>query len=349
MKKTAILVLALAMIFTLALTGCEDDTAQPQPQQETATATGGPTSGFDYKPMTIRFFAGGEAGDAFASIVYRGAMDAADMLAPFNVTVEYVFSGWAPELMVSQLREAIAANVDAICMMGHPGDDAIMPLAAEAKAAGIIMMYQNVNVPEVRALYGGGYAGVVDLSAQGRALAAAALNEFNLSPGDRVLVFGSWGQPGRYHREEGSALEFEEKGMIVDRVIAPPETAADPQLLLPVVTGQLLAQPDTKMIVFPGGQHLAVAGMHIEAIGKNPGDIIIIGFDNNPAVLEQFANGFVQMSADQQPYLQGFLPIMNAFLTYHFQLGALEIETGAGLVDVNNFDAVAALVEEGVR
>ena len=116
-----------------------------------------------FKDIKIRFFVGGDPGDTFASVVYRGAKDAQDMI---GVQVDYVFSGWNVEKMVSQLRDAVAAEPDGIAMMGHPGDDAIMPLAEEAYSKGIIMMYQNVDVPEVRAKFGGGYVGA-NLSEQG--------------------------------------------------------------------------------------------------------------------------------------------------------------------------------------
>src|SRR5690606_36268691 len=105
---------------------------------------------------TIRFFTGGAEGDAFGSIVQRGAQAAEADLGP---TVEYIYSGWDVERMIQQLRDAIAAEPDGIAMMGHPGDAAIMPLAEEAANAGIVMMYQNVDVPEVRASFGGGYVG----------------------------------------------------------------------------------------------------------------------------------------------------------------------------------------------
>src|SRR5687767_1341988 len=106
--------------------------------------------------VTIRFFAGGAEGDAFASIVYNGAKQAEKDL---GVKVDYVFSGWSSERMTQQLREAMAASPDGIAMMGDPGSAAIMPLAEEAAAAGIKMMYQNVPVDEVVATFGGGYVG----------------------------------------------------------------------------------------------------------------------------------------------------------------------------------------------
>lgn len=369
MKKALTLLTAFLLVMCLLLTGCEqslpEETSTPAPapaddggdapadadvpvSDEDAPAQSAAGS-HQFVPMKIRFFVGGEAGDAFASIVYKGAMDAAEMLKPYNVEVDYVFSGWEPEKMVSQLREAVASDVDAICMMGHPGDDAIMPLAEEAKEAGIIMMYQNVNVPEVRKQYGGGFTGLVDLSEQGIALAQSAINELGLQPGDRAVVFGSWGQPGRYFREEGTAVTFEEYGMTVERVVSPPEAAADPQLLLPLVSGQLQSAPDTKVIVYPGGQQLSAAGTYMEACGVEPGDVYNIGFDLSDGVLEGFREGYVQLTADQQPYLQGFMPVMNAFLTKNFQLSGLQVETGAGLVDESNFENVKDLVEAGYR
>src|SRR5258706_2917206 len=130
--------------------------------------------------VTIRFFNGGEAADAFASIVYKGAQAAQADLGP---KVDFIFSNWQTEKMVSQLRDAIAAKPDGIAMIGHPGDDAIMPLAEEAANQGILIMYQNVDVPKVRAKFGGGYIGA-NLDPQGRALAAEAIRTLKLGKGD---------------------------------------------------------------------------------------------------------------------------------------------------------------------
>src|SRR5947209_3319411 len=94
-----------------------------------------PTPGWG-SGIRLRFFAGGNAGDAFASIVFNGAQQAQ---ADLGVTVDYVFSGWDVNKMTDQLREAIASQPDGIAMMGHPGDDALMPLALQAHDAGILM------------------------------------------------------------------------------------------------------------------------------------------------------------------------------------------------------------------
>jgi simple sugar transport system substrate-binding protein len=348
-KRLCVRIFAGLMMAAVVLGGCTKVAPAAETAQPGGNAGSGPSSGFPFNPIKVRFFTGGDAGDAFASIVYRGAMDAAEMLKPYGVEVEYVFSGWAAERMITQMREAIAARVDAICMMGHPGDDAIMALAEEAKNAGIIMMYQNVNVPKVRQQYGGGYTGVVDLADQGVALANTAIVDLGIKRGDRAVVFGAWDQPGRYYREEGTATTFEANGIIVERIISPEGSASDTQMLIPIISAQLQSHPETKIIVYSGGQNLSAAGTYMEACGKKPGEVYNIGFDSSPAILDGFEKGYVQLTADQQPYLQGFMPVMNAFLVKNFELGGLVIETGAGLITKENYRAVESLVQSGYR
>ena len=154
--------------------------------------------------VRIRFFTGGSEGDGFGSIVYAGALQAAE---DTGANVEYLFSNWSMETMIQQLRESIATKPDGIAMMGHPADDAIMPLAIQAKKSGILMTYLNVDVPTVRANYGGGYVGA-DLSPQGYALGAEAIKRFSLKSGDKAIVFGPWNERNRALRELGTIKAF---------------------------------------------------------------------------------------------------------------------------------------------
>lgn len=295
--------------------------------------------------ITIRFFVGGDPGDAFASIVYKGAQDAERDL---GVKVDYVFSGWNVEKMVEQLRDAVAARPDGIAMMGHPGDEALMPLVEEAYKAGIKMMFQNVDCPKIRGRFGCGYIGA-NLEKQGWDLGKKAIEMFGLKEGDRVVVLGAWGQPGRYIREEATARAFEEVGIIVERITAPPEWATAPELAIPTLTGNLLAHPETKLICLPGGQLLAAAQTYMEALGKKPGEIKIIGFDLNPGVIDAFRKGYVQLTADQQPYLQGYLPILSLAFTIAYGFSPITYDTGAGFVTQDNFEEIVPLVEAGIR
>lgn len=295
--------------------------------------------------VNIRFFVGGDAGDAFASIVYKGALAAASDL---GANVQYVFSGWDPLKMTSSLRDAVAAHPDGIAMMGHPGDAAIMPLAKKAHDTGILMEYQNVDVPKVRAAYGGGYVGA-NLAPQGAALATQAIKEFNLKKGDRAIVFGAWGQAGRYFREDATAKTLMAAGLTVQEIVAPTTAAASPETLTPLLSGAFLSHPETKLIVYPGGQQLGAVPEYMQAIHKKPGQIINIGFDTSPQVIAAFQQGYVQLTSDQQPFLQGYLPIVSLCMQKKFGLAPLSFDTGNGFIDASNYQSVAAMAKAGYR
>jgi simple sugar transport system substrate-binding protein len=295
--------------------------------------------------IKLRFFAGGNAGDAFASIVFNGAQQAQSDL---GVAVDYVFSGWDVNMMTDQLRQAIAAQPDGIAMMGHPGDDALMPLAQQAHDAGILMEYQNVDLPGVRAALGGGYIGA-NLTPQGQALGQTAVQKFGLKPGDKAIVFGAWGQPGRFFREEGTAQALEQAGVVVNRIVSPPQAGSDPNLLTPLVTAAFLKDPDTRLICQAGGQTLSATPIYMQAINKGPGEIINIGYDLSPAIIDDFAANWVQLTSDQQPFLQGYLPILSLCLSKQYGFTPLSYDTGAGFVTPDNYQPVSDLAKGGIR
>ena len=295
--------------------------------------------------VTVRFFAGGLEGDAFAGIVYRGALAAERDL---GANVEYVFSGWDSELMTQQLREAVAQEPDGIAMMGHPGEDAISPLAAEAAEAGIIMMYQNVDVPGVRSQFGGGYVGA-QLAEQGRALGLEAIRQFGLGEGDKAIVLANLAQRERALRELGVWEVLEEAGVEIVHVDSAPTWAADPNLGIPAMVAALTDNPDTDLVVFSGGQTLGNTQTYFEAAGLGPGDVKAIGFDTNEFIMQGFEDGWIHITSDQQPYLQGYLPILSICQTAKFGLGAMNVDTGAGFVDTTNYQQVRDLAIAGYR
>jgi simple sugar transport system substrate-binding protein len=335
------------VILSIVMATACSPAAPTAPESENPSASGGSQteSGKWCSGVTIRFFAGGDEGDTFASIVLRGAKAAEADLGP---KVDYVFSGWNTETMTNQLREAIAAKPDGIAFMGHAGDDAVMPLAEQASAAGIMMMYQNVDVPQVRAKYGGGYVGA-QLTPQGYALGEEAIRQFGLKSGDHALVLGAWGDPGRFLREEGTAKAFEDIGMVVTRLRALPEWSSDPNQGTGEITAAVLKDPDTKIVVFPGGQLLGAVPTYWDAMEKKPGELIAIGYDTSPQVIDAFNRGYVQLTSDQQPYLQGYMPILSLCMTLKYGMGPMNLDTGAGFVDVNNYKTVADLAEKGIR
>jgi simple sugar transport system substrate-binding protein len=297
------------------------------------------------KDVHIRFFTGGGEGDAFGTIVYNGARQAA---ADTGAQVDYLFSKWNSETMIQQLREAIAAKPDGIAMMGHPGNAAILPLAEEAAKAGIKMMYQNVPVDEAVAKFGGGYVGAQQKE-QGRALGEEALRRFHFQKGDGAIVVSDFAQIERAQRELGIVEVFEAAGMTVVKLQQPEEMKADPNAGIPIITAALAANPNTKVIAYAGGQQLGTAPAYMQAAGKKPGEIINISFDTSPQIIEAFKGGWVQLTADQQPFQQGYLPVLNLCEQVVYGLGPINVDTGAGFVTPDNYESVAKLAQEGLR
>jgi simple sugar transport system substrate-binding protein len=297
------------------------------------------------KGVHLRFFVGGAEGDAFGTIVYNGAKQAERDLGP---TVDYIFSGWDVEKMTQQLREAVAVKPDGIAMMGHPGDAAIMPLAEEAHKAGIKMMYQNVPVPQVVAKFGGGYVGAQQAQ-QGHALGVEAVKLAGLKSGDVALMIGPFNEENRGARELGTVKAMEESGVKVVKITSQTEWAADPNLEIPVITAALAQNPRIKAVGYPGGQHLGNVPAFMQAAGKKPGQIFNFGFDTSPQIVEGFKGGWVQLTADQQPFMQGYMPILGLCQEVVYGLAPIDVDTGAGFVTPDNYQAVAELAIEGLR
>ena len=66
--------------------------------------------------------------------------------------------------------------------------------------------------------------------------------------------------------------------------------------------------------------------------GVEPGKVLMGGFDLVPEVLQQMEKGYIQALVDQQPYMQGFMPVMEVYLSKTVGLAPSDIDTGQGIV-----------------
>jgi hypothetical protein len=68
-----------------------------------------------------------------------------------------------------------------------------------------------------------------------------------------------------------------------------------------------------KAIAVPGhGGITAILPKIMEAAGKAPGSVITGGYDISAAALDGLRKGYISVVVDQQPYLQGFMPVVAA-------------------------------------
>ena len=125
-KKLVLFILGLlvAMMLVTACGSDEEATAVPEEPAAEEAEVAEVSADKWCSDTDIVFFPGGSPGGPFATVVYNGALAAAEDL---GANVEYVWSDWNPENMVTQFVEAAATKPDGIAIMGHPGDDALWP------------------------------------------------------------------------------------------------------------------------------------------------------------------------------------------------------------------------------
>lgn len=68
-----------------------------------------------------------------------------------------------------------------------------------------------------------------------------------------------------------------------------------------------------------------------------------------PLTVQGIKDGYVSLILDEQPYLQGYLPILDICLSKKYGFSGLDINTLGAFVDKTNVDAVAPLVEKSIR
>lgn len=296
----------------------------------------------------IVFFPGGPEGGPFATVVYNGAVQAASDL---GANVEYVWSDWNPERMVTQFVEAAATQPDGIAIMGHPGDDAFGPAVDDAVAQGIIVTSQNTTLSELEAKYanqGFGYVGA-ELYDAGYSLGAEAVNRFDLQSGDKAMVWGLLAQAGRGQRTQGVIDALEEAGLTVDYLEIDDATNAEAAAGVPTFVGYVSANPDVKLVVTDHGALTATLETYLTSADLGPDDVFAAGFDLSPATVEAIRGGWTDLVIDQQQWLQGYLPILQICLTHNYAFTGLHINTGAGFAHADNIDLLADLVQQQIR
>lgn len=300
------------------------------------------------KGMTVYFDTGGPVGGTYNTIVQNGAAQAA---ADLGCRIEFMYSDWSPRLMIENFKKALSATPDGIVVMGHPGDDAFAPFVKEAEDKGIIVTASDTELPRLRELYqskGFGYAGV-DNAARGRILATEAVNRFGLKKGDKALVWGLKSQPTRGLSTVGIIETLEKAGLKVDYFEITPEIDKDATLGQPVMTAYLSANPDCKIVIMDHGALTAQLENFFRAAGVGPDEIVGAGFSLSPATASAIENGFVDLVGDGQPFLQGYLPVLQIVLTKKFGFSGLNINTGAGFVHKGNIAFIKPLAQKGLR
>ena len=115
------------------------------------------------------------------------------------------------------------------------------------------------------------------------------------------------------------------------------------------VSAYLRKHPDCNLVMSQGGNGPFGTAKGIESAGKKVGDVINVGYDITPQNAGELKKGYVTLLNDQQPYLQGYLPVVQLYMMKMYALSGWDVNTGLGYVDKNNIDKVFDLVQKRVR
>jgi simple sugar transport system substrate-binding protein len=292
---------------------------------------------------------GGNPGDGATLARQTGASAAAAALGVDKLNAQ--FSAWAPEKMIEQFKQALAAKPSCIVIMGHPGSDAFQPLVKQAVEQGVVVTDGNSPLTPLQQQFGTqgfGYAGV-DLYQGGTLTAQNMIKAGNLKSGDQAMVYGVFSQAERGQSEKGLADTLEKAGLKVDRLEITQEANSDASLAVPVLTAYVQAHPTLKAI---GTQHGGITGILADVLkkaGKKAGEITVGGIDLAPATIDGLKSGYISATLDQLLYLQGFFPVVQCVMTAKYKMPGLSLNTGAGVVTPQTIGGLVGLIDAGIR
>lgn len=318
---------ATAALALLALTGC---TGQPV----TATGSSVVAAAADDSGRTYALVVHAVPGDAFWDVVKSGA-EAAGTLYGSTVT----YQGDPDVQKQSQLIEtAIAAQVDGIIVsMANP--DGLSGALEDAVAADIPIITINSGAEESAAV------GAITHVGQGEYLAGqgAGAKLAEASAKKVICVIHEAGNAGLEDRCAGAADTLDGSMTNVQVDIA---NLADAQN---TIKSALLADPGIDGVLTLNS---AVGVAAAQAVTEAGSDAQIGTFDVSADVTSLIEGGSILFAVDQQPYLQGYLPVSFFELFYtngNVVGGSQPVYSGPGFVTRENAGQVATFAGNGTR
>lgn len=308
------------------------------------------TTAMAQDPLDIVFTIHSGASNTFWQAVQKGYDDACGKIGA-TCQMVYVQTDGSIQEQVANMEAALARNPDAL-ITSIVDNNAFDDVIQRARDAGVIVIASNVDDLEGaagnarQAFIGQGFVPA------GYSLAQAQSANFPKDGPIKVLVGVSG--PGQNWSEQ-RALGV--TNFLDEMIAANPDRQItyekiDSGLDLAVVSDRvgayLAANPDTNAYFDTGFWHAGVARVLADR-GIPPGQVLLGGFDLVPEVLDQMKAGYIQVQVDQQPYMQGFMPVMEVYLAKTVGLAPADIDTGQGVVRPDQVDAIMELSKEGKR
>jgi len=274
----------------------------------------------------------------FFDPVKKGMQDAADLM-----DVECTFTGTPGVDVVGQaemVRQAISDGVDGIALniIDSIAFDAVI---TESLVAGIPVVAFNSDdhhSPNER----------LSSVCQNLYLAGWQLGDAvstDIPPSSRVIItVHSLGISALEERVSGIQDGLREKDLSFELLVTTNVIDSAER----IVADALQRMPDVKMVLCTGLADTEGTGNALAAGFWETG-VRAAGFDLSEAILHHVEAGSLLFTIDQQPYMQGFLPVIQLALYCRYGVLPSDNEIGATFVTRDNVKQVKDLITEGYR
>ncbi len=283
------------------------------------------------QPMKIAVL--GLENNPFWIPVKEGTLKAAEELAPYGVTVEWIVPGdqHTSEVFGQAIESAIVKKYDAIATVA--GDAGMVPFINRAVDAGIPVATFNSETaePNKRLFFVG-----ADLYLQGQT-AGKAMAEAIGGKGKVAIITGFFAVEAHELRRKG----FEDviKQDYPDITILPPvENQDKADIAFAQAKDFMTANPDLAGIYVTAGGPFGAAKA-VEDAGMT-GKVKVISFDFVDETMEFVQKGVISATIGQDPFAQGHDPAIRLYnyLVGNVQPECVKLVTRADLVTKDNID-----------
>jgi simple sugar transport system substrate-binding protein len=320
--------LALSLTLALGMTACSSQGGAPDDD-----AGGGGGGGVDTERYTIAMITHEAPGDTFWDKIRAGAEDAAGAL---NIDLKYS-NDREPGAQASLVQNAVDSEVDGIAVTLAYANQ-VGPAAQSAVEGGVPVVAFNSGITEYDKYGASMYFG-----------------------SDENLAGETAGQRIAADNGEKAICVVQEQGSVALEARCAGVKEGFPNTENLNVDGtQLTAVRSTieaKLQQDPSISHIVTLGAPIaltalEAKGDAGTDTKIITFDLNQDAAQKIADGEIEFSIDQQPYVQGFMAVQSlwAHLSNGNDIGGgLPVLTGPSFVDSENIEQILPYAKNNTR
>ncbi len=277
--------------------------------------------------------------EAFFEPVKQGMQDAAAMM---GVQADFIGTeGVDLEAQAAMVTKAVEDGYDGVALNVIDAE-AFTEVTQAAMAQGVPVVAFNVDATNGK----GSHLSFIqqDFYAAGQTIGNKAAPA--LADGAKVLfTVHHHGISALDDRLKGIQDALKEQKNAVGEVIA---TGTDPGKAAEMIADELKADPDIQAVFCTGQADTEGAGLAMEKFFPDTSRYVA-GFDLSPEILRLIKAGYIAFTIDQQPYTQGFYPVIQLVLNIRYGLSPSNIDAGAGIVMKDNVDSVMKLSAEGYR